>query len=133
MNLRGEQSTIYIESWTCNNSTVQRYAKQGYPGFLRFAKICLFSIKKRSFSVIRFCMLKHHFNLNGRISPHFQFLKGAFLATDNLFCGVGVTLLQKVIMLTMTQEKLHCKGEPYRFSGQRDYSVHTDRYPVTQD
>ena len=36
-----------------------------------------------------------------------------------------------VINLTRTYEKLHCKGEIYRFSGQQDPSVHTDGYPVT--
>ena len=32
-----------------------------------------------------------------------------------------------------TYEKLHCKGEPYQFSGKRDPSVQTNRQtdPVT--
>ena len=32
--------------------------------------------------------------------------------------------------LPRTYEKLHCKGEGYRFSGYQDPSVHKDRYTL---
>ena len=35
-----------------------------------------------------------------------------------------------VINLPRTYEKLHCKGEPYRFGGQRDLLALTDRHPL---
>ena len=50
--------------------------------------------------------------------------------------GVLVIQTQKIVTnLLRTYEKLRCKGESYRFSGQRDPLVHTDRQtdidPVT--
>ena len=35
-----------------------------------------------------------------------------------------------VMNLPRTYEKLHCKGEGYRFSGYQDPSVHKDRYTL---
>ena len=44
---------------------------------------------------------------------------------DFTWKGCGA-LTQTIKTLPWTYEKLNCKGEPYRFSGQRDPSVQID-------
>ena len=46
----------------------------------------------------------------------------------SIFLGrVVVSFPQKVINLPRTYQKLHCKGEPFQFSGQHDPAVQIDR------
>ena len=51
-----------------------------------------------------------------------NFCLGAFF----LLWGMSFPLPKKAINIPRTHEKLHCKGEPYRFSCKRDSLVHTD-------
>ena len=44
---------------------------------------------------------------------------------------MGVPSPKIVRNLPRTYEKLHCKGEPYRFSGKQDPLVQTDIDPIT--
>ena len=46
-----------------------------------------------------------------------------------MWVGAGTFPPKIVINLPRTSDKLRsCKGEPYRFTGQRDPSLHTERH-----
>ena len=49
-----------------------------------------------------------------------------FFSRDDFSSEGGGTFPEIVINLSMTNEKLHCKGEPFHFRSYRNLSLQTD-------
>ena len=56
-----------------------------------------------------------------------------FVGEGNFFLGaisLGKVVVPSSKIVSNLAEKLHCKGEPYRFSGLKNLAVHTDTQTI---